>query len=232
MNITSLLITLAGIIIIIALYLMSRIAQNKLPKKHQSNIPDLKNKDGSHFTSILDDIPATDGSTPKTLPVQIQSRDKAVTKNQTNTTKEEISPQTIESADPQQHILFISAKSGAGLDGNSVQKTLMDNGLSLGDMNIYHYLTDVPGQTDKSSLFRVANGVDPWTLKEEDLRNKKLAGLSVVMLTPTKINNIKAMEIFIKVAKRLALDLDGVIKNQQQQELSLSDEKNMIKSIN
>lgn len=228
MNITSLLITLAGIIIIIALYLMSRIAQNKLPKENISNIPDMKNADGSSFTSVLDDIPASDGSTPKPLPVNPKTK---IEKNSSSVNEAEVIKK-VEPKKHEQHILFISAKSGLGLDGNAVKNALNNNGLTFGDMDIYHYLVDVPKQENQSSLFRVANGVDPWTLKESDLVNSKLAGLSVVLLTPTKINDIKAMEIFIKIAKKLSVELDGVIKNQQQQELSLDDEKNMIRSVN
>ncbi|MEE9328186.1 MAG: cell division protein ZipA C-terminal FtsZ-binding domain-containing protein [Cocleimonas sp.] len=215
MNISSILITIVGIIIIIALYLMSRIAQSKLPQEHNTRLPDLKDKNGNRFSSIQDDISATDGSTPKQKSSNITplKRAPATKKIDTNDNNQQI-------------ILFISAKEGSYLDGNSIQKSLTDNDLVLGENDIYHYFVEVfqndgralpPG---KSSLFRVANGIDPWTLKQKDLLNSQLAGLSLVMLLPTKIDDRKGFKIFIRIAQKLSKEINGTLKNQQQQELT------------
>jgi len=64
MDIVSILITLAGIIIMIALYIMGRISQNKLPKKQDNTIPRINDDYGAVTSSVLEDAPATDGSTP------------------------------------------------------------------------------------------------------------------------------------------------------------------------
>jgi len=230
MNISSILITIVGIIIIIALYLMSRIAQSKLPQEHSTQLPDLKDENGNKFTSVLDDIPARDGSTPKPKPATVSSINKNKPKTKTNVTKktgEKKKDKTNENQ--QQVILFISAKEDSILDGNTIQNSLTNNGLVLGENDIYHYYIEVfandgralpPG---KSSLFRVANGVEPWTLKKKDLLNRQLAGLSLVMLIPTKTDERKAIKTFISVAQELAKEINGVLKNQQQQVLTDKD---------
>ena len=242
MNITSLLITLAGIIFIFALYLMSRIAQSKLPKKQKPNIPDLKDNDGKPFSSILDDIPARDGSTPKSTDNPQQQADQTgasdVVSDNGTTDDESCQAQKNNNesdnvaGDKQinktlQHILFISAREGSQLDGNKVEKALLASGLTLGDKDIYHY--NMIANSQAISLFRVANGMEPWTLTHQDLDNKKLAGLSVVMTTPTKINDIKAMKTFINITKKIANSTDGIIKNQQQQLFTAENEQAMIK---
>ena len=216
MNITSLLITLAGIIIIVGLYLMSRISQSKQPQAQQTRIPNLKNEDGSKFSSVLEDIPARDGSTPKPAPMQ------KVTITNTQDETPPSNEQTNNANQSRQIILFISANDETGLDGNLVEKTLTTNKLELGDKDIYHYF--VENNASKSSLFRIANGTEPWTLTTNDLQDKKLAGLSIVMSLPTQIDDKKAIKLLISVSKDLSLKINGTLKNHNQQALTKKDE--------
>ncbi len=214
MDITSLIITFVGIIIILAIYIISRISRSKLPQAKTTRLPNLKNKDGSRFTSVLDDIPARDGITPN-----VKKPSAPAPANQEN--KDDAKP-----AEEKQHILFISPNSEKGLDGNLVTKVLKKNDLVLGDMDIYHYFTE-----SKTSLFRVANGVDPWTLTKEDLHNKELAGLSIVLLTPTEIDDAEAIKLFIAVSHKLSQEMNGVLKNQLQQVFTPKDEAQLLASL-
>lgn len=206
MNISSILITIVGIIIIIALYVLSRLGQSNMPNKETSLLPDIKDDNGDVFSSILDDIPASDGSTPI-------ANTTAPAKNST---------------EKQQLVLFISAanvnNNNQELDGDLIKQALLDNGLSLGDKDIYHYLIE-DKNTDQqfTSLFRIANGVEPWTLKDQDLDKKQLVGLSLVMLLPSVIENKAASNMFLEKADAITAQIDGILKNQQQQLLSAAD---------
>ena len=254
MNITSLLITLAGIIFIVALYIISRISHSKLPGKQTSRLPNLKDENGNLFTSVLDDIPARDGSTPKpdnivqdsntiqeneaeivdetSSELDDDSIDKATDKSVNQELDQEKETQSTNSEpEKRQHILFITARDDKGLDGQLVQQALKTNGLVLGDMDIYHYfpvMGDSYPESEKYSLFRVANGVSPWTLKPEDLINKKLAGLSIVMITPTKINDSEAISLFISLSEKICKQLGGVLKNPQQQLFTAKEKKDLL----
>jgi FtsZ-interacting cell division protein ZipA len=212
MDITSLIITFVGIIIILAIYIISRISRSKLPQAKTTRLPNLKNEDGTRFTSVLDDIPARDGSTPtaKKPPTPVKQDQKS----------------DAQPAKQKQHILFISPNNEAGLDGNLVAKVLKKNGLLLGDMDIYHYFSE-----SKTSLFRVANGVDPWTLTKEDLHNKELAGLSIVLLTPTEIDDADAIRLFLSTSHKLSQEMNGVLKNQLQQVFTPKDEAELLNSL-
>ena len=212
MDITSLIITFVGIIIILAIYIISRISRSKLPQAKTSQLPNLKNDDGTRFTSVLVDIPARDGSTPTTKKTPAPAK-----KDQKQNSK---------STKQKQHILFISPNNKAGLDGNLVAKVLKKNGLFLGDMDIYHYFSE-----SNASLFRVANGVDPWTLTKEDLHNKELAGLSIVLLTPTEIDDSDAIKLFISTSHKLSQEMNGVLKNQLQQVFTPKDETELLSSL-
>lgn len=224
MNITSILITIVGIIFIIALYLMSRISQSKFPKIQDTLLPDIKDENGDKFTSVLDDIPARDGSTPPPRPQPLQDTGNTGSASNTKTVEDKKTDSATNNQQTQ-IVLFISAKDGNGLDGKSIKQSLIRNGLSFGDKDIYHYLveTSINKQKVQNSLFRIANGIDPWTLTDNDLIDKKLPGLSVVMFIPAQSDNKESISILLQSVEKIASDVNGVIKNQQQQILTDKD---------
>ena len=236
MDITSLIITFVGIIILLALYIISRISGSKLPQVNTTRLPVLMNEDGSRFTSILDDIPARDGSTP-VPPKKIETEETAKTPPTTQENKtenvENKPNQDAKSGIQNQHILFISPKNETALNGNLVAKVLKNNGLVLGDMDIYHYFIDTQSnsENDKTSLFRVANGVAPWTLRKEDMHNKELAGLSIVLITPSAIDDSDAIKMFISISHKLSQEMNGILKNDLQKVFTPKDEARLLNLV-
>jgi len=228
MDITSLIITFVGIIIILALYIISRISRSKLPQEKAVRLPNLKNEDGTMFTSVLDDIPARDGYTPT-----VNSNPQKVAPNTAASTDEKGIPASSQkNADSQkQPILFISANDEAGLDGNLVAKVLKKNGLVFGEFDVYHYLVNIDNISEKTSLFRIANGVAPWTLTKDDLHNKKLAGLSIVLVMPCKIDQSEAVKAFVAISHKISIEVNGVLKNDQQQLFTPKDESLLLSSL-
>lgn len=228
MDITSLIITFVGIIIILALYIISRLSRSKLPQEKAVRLPTLKNEDGTKFTSILDDIPARDGYSPT-----VKNKPQNTTTEETITETKEKPPSSSEkNADSQkQPILFISSNDETGLDGNLVAKVLKKNGLVFGEYDVYHYLVNLENKPEKDSLFRIANGVAPWTLTKEDLHNKKLAGLSIVLVTPCKIDKSDAVKAFVAISHKISLEVNGVLKNSQQEVFTPKDESILFNSL-
>ena len=87
MNISSILITILGIIIILALYVMSRVSKNNIPKKDITKLPDIKDTEGKLFTSVLDDIPSSDIKETAKDSVKISSLASDDKKSETKTVK-------------------------------------------------------------------------------------------------------------------------------------------------
>jgi len=214
MNISSILITILGIIIILALYVMSRLGQNKVPQNNDTKLPEIKDADGNPFTSVLDDIPATDDSAKEK---DSSAKDTSIDED-TSQIKAEISKQQL--------VLFISAKDEKGLNGTLVKQTLIKNDLTLGDKDIYHY--NVDNNNKKNSLFRVANGVEPWTLTDKDLVDQQVVGISIVMLLPNIINNKEATKLFMSKADTITEQVNGILKNQKQEPLSPKDRSEIL----
>ncbi len=233
MDIISLLITIVGILIILGLYILGRLSRSKMPReKPVASIPKIIDDKGERFTSVLDDIPATDGSTPKPRPAPAMAR-VATTENTIETADkqqhaEKAKQQPQKAVAKKQHVLFISAKDAPGLDGNQIDKVLKRHGLQFGDMDIYHYYPE--GDTN-NSLFRVANGVKPWTLTQKDLKDKFIAGLSLLLVTPASIDNQQAIDTFVETAKLIANDLHGSLKNQSQQPFTEKDKKGFLQDM-
>lgn len=210
MNISSILITILGIIIILALYVMSRVGQKKVPHNNNTKIPDIKDANGDPFTSVLDDIPAKD--------VSITSQE---TSSETTSSMTENKSGIKTEINKQQLVLFISAKDEHGLEGTLVKKALLENDLTLGEKDIYHY--NLVKNKQKNSLFRVANGVEPWTLTDKDLIDQQVVGISIVMLLPNIINNKEATQLFLNKADAITKQVNGVLKNQHQELINAED---------
>jgi len=235
MDIISLLITIAGILIILGLYILGRLSRSKMPKEQPvASVPRIIGDEGERFTSVLDDIPATDGSTPKPVPNQTEAdtKNKAAMDTRTKSKKpaDKIQKKQVSKA---QHVLFISSNDTKGLDGNLIDKVLTQHGLQFGEMDIYHYHLDdsLNNHESNNSLFRVANGVEPWTLSQNDLKDKFIPGLSLLLVTPTPIDDKQAIDTFISTAKRIANDLNGKLKNQSQQLFTEKDKAGFLESI-
>jgi len=215
MNIVSILITLAGIIAILALYIMSKLSQQKQPKDQVIIIPKIHDDDGHLMSSILDDIPATDGSTPPPIVIEAEETD------------DEPVEKIIEE---RQIILFIAATDEKGIAGDDIPTVLEKHKLHFGEMDIFHYT--MPSEKGGTiSLFRIANGVKPWTLVPDDLMGTYTPGLSIILQLPSPVNDHAAVELFIAHAEGIAKDLGAQLKNSQQENFSKEDKEALLLSV-
>lgn len=216
MNTVSILITLAGIIAILALYVVSKWSQQKQPRDKVIIIPKIHNDDGHLVSSVLGDFAAADGSTP---PPIIKPKKKKKPPKSAKKTNEE-----------RQVVLFIAALDEAGIDGNRIPAVLEKHNLQFGEMDIYHYLLDMKKQKN-ISIFRVANGVKPWTLVPSELKNTVTPGLSIILQLPSVTDDHAVMELFISRAEGIAIDLDAQLKNARQKNFSAIDKKELLFSV-
>ena len=216
MDIVSILITVALVILMIAFYIMGRMSQNKLPKEHDKSIPRINDDYGEVTSSIMEDLPATDGSTP----VVVESEPEFV--------EEDIS-EVKSAVTPRQIVLFIAAKEGKMLSGDKILETLPKYQMVFGEMDLFHYpITDNGGP---SKLFSIANGVEPWTLNPKDLAGSETPGLSIMMQLPSPIDDRDAIEILVSTTQLISQDIDGELKNDSQKIFSKQDAEALMASL-
>lgn len=207
MELVSLIIMGLGLLALAAIYIVSRISRQDLPKKRDEPVPLLRDADGVEISSVLDDVPARDGKRPT-----------ANARNLADVMADKTKPldQDESSLLPPQLILFIAATTETGFEGEEVLNALEKAHLSFGEMNIFHRLI----RTEKGatvSLFSVANGVKPWTLIPEELEQQTTPGLSLILNLPAPVANNLAIQDFLRTAEQITADLHGVLKNEDQQ---------------
>ncbi|CAA6826764.1 MAG: Cell division protein ZipA [uncultured Thiotrichaceae bacterium] len=217
-----------GLIVLIGLFLMSRVftrTYNPVDSKHK--IPLYTDDNGKELSSIKADFPAKDGGSSNKPTINASFKDATVSQTgpitsiqneklpTEKTEKQEKKPQIAK-----QYVLFISAPENQELDGSAILQAMSKQNLSFGDMDIFHYLIN----DSQDSLFRVANGVAPWTLVPDELANSVTPGLSVIFETPVPLEIKTALQTFITVSRQLADTLGANLLNQQQEVFTERDE--------
>ena len=144
----SIIIMLLGMAVLVALYFMSRASRKIIPKE-DAHIHAIRDEEGRLASSIRNDTPSTDMSMEEAQEIKAAVIQKAVKKTQL--------------------VLFIaSLDEESGINGNKLVNVMTNIGLEYGDMDLFHRLA----KTNKGhvSVYAIANGVAPWTLKPDDLR--------------------------------------------------------------
>jgi cell division protein ZipA len=220
MELVSLVIMGLGIIALIAIFFLSRASQPKSIRKRDETVNAVRNPSGVEMTSVLHDNPARDGKRPSAQARNLSHDMLGETAVGTTFAPETPVPDKLATVLPTQLVLFVASDEVGGFDGERVLVALQNNELSFGDMGIFHRLVLTP--TGEQALFSVANGVKPWTLIPEDLVEASTPGLSLILNLPAPIPTQEAVHNFLHTAENLTQELDGVLKDQQQQIFTLA----------
>lgn len=220
MELVSLIIMVLGLVALVAIYVISRVSRRNLPQKRDETVPVLRDADGEERSSVLDDVPARDGKRPS--PNAREMSDVMMSgvagKPEQPKAGSTAAPPKSQEALPPQIVLFVAAEFEEGFAGNNVLKALDNAGLAFGEMEIFHRV--ILTENGEANLFGVANGVKPWTLVPDEMAKQSTPGLSMILNLPSPINDSDAIHDFLRTAERLAADLGGVLKNQEQQPIT------------
>ncbi|MGB3917249.1 cell division protein ZipA C-terminal FtsZ-binding domain-containing protein [Thiothrix litoralis] len=215
MELVSLIIMVLGLAALVGIYVISRVSRQHSPQKRDENIPVLRDADGNELSSVCDDVAARDGKRPS---ANARDMSDVMMSNVSGKSKGVHQPIADAVALPPQLVLFIAADIEAGFSGEEVLRALDNAGLSFGDMDIFHrFVLSAQGET---SLFSVANGVKPWTLVPEELVMQTTPGLSMILNLPSQIDDGDAINDFLLTAERLTADLNGILKDHNQQPIT------------
>ena len=115
--------------------------------------------------------------------------------------------------------LHVVAEEGHAFAGSETWKFLLAARLRYDDMKIF---SKYDGNRDRAEpVFRVANLVNPGTFDSDDIDGLHIPGISLFMLLPTPIDNMRAFEQMLTVARRFAETFDGRLLDSRRQELTL-----------
>lgn len=208
MELVSIIIMLLGIAVLVALYFMSRNTQNSLPKDKEIKIQAVRDERGRLASSIKEDS----GYTGQPTPTSATSENHFVTARKA---QEEM-----------QLALFIAARNADGLDCDRLLFVFDELGLEYGEMSLFHRM--VLTEHGETSLYKIANGVEPWTLNPDDIRGQFIPGLSAILDLPSAVDDQEAIEDFVLVCQKVAEVMNADLKNAHQEIFSDADRHSML----
>lgn len=100
-------------------------------------------------------------------------------------------------------VLNIMSPKGHVFTGEGIHAVMTSAGLTHGDHQIYHYVTD------GLATFSIANAIEPGFFDLSQLNSISTPGLAVFMQLPGPVECRKALETVLEVSKRLADALSG-----------------------
>ena len=100
-------------------------------------------------------------------------------------------------------VLNIMSPQGYVFTGEGIHPVMTSAGLTHGEHKIYHYMQD------GSSIFSIANAVEPGFFELSRLRSISTPGLAIFMQLPGPVECRKALDTLLEVSKRLADALSG-----------------------
>jgi cell division protein ZipA len=121
---------------------------------------------------------------------------------------------------PNTIILQIRAAQGKRFMGYELLQTLLTNGLSFGEMNIFHCYESPHAKGP--TLFSIAAATPKGTFEINNMGAFSCIGLVVFMRIKEDRQQLNAFDLMLDTAKQLADDLGGEIFDAQQQPLTLS----------
>jgi cell division protein ZipA len=105
--------------------------------------------------------------------------------------------------------LYVKAPPGVPFRGNFLMEAMDKAGLAFGDMQIFHYLENHNGR--QHALFSVANMVEPGTFNPQAMDNFSTRGLVMFLQLPAPFDAIRAFDSMIAAARSLATSLEGIM---------------------
>jgi len=108
-------------------------------------------------------------------------------------------------------VVNVMSREGDEFSGDDLLKSLVDNGLVFGEMNIFHLYASQ--DNEDLVLFSVANILRPGTFDLYNMHEFSTIGISLFLSLPTGVNNLEAFENMIRSAKRICETLDGLLKD-------------------
>jgi FtsZ-interacting cell division protein ZipA len=115
-------------------------------------------------------------------------------------------------------VLYILARASSHLAGDKINSAAQANGLSFGEMNIFHRLDD-----NGQSMFGMANMVEPGSFDPESMFDLETSGLTMFMKRSDTDNNIAIFEDMLECAYHISEMLGAQLCNQRRQPLTQSD---------
>lgn len=110
-------------------------------------------------------------------------------------------------------VIHVMAERGHLFEGAALKQALLDHGLRLGDMNIFHYPLVDADDNSVDSAFSCINSIEPGTFNLATMDSMATPGVSFFLALPGPSRPVKALETMYAVARSLVDELGGELKD-------------------
>ncbi len=111
-------------------------------------------------------------------------------------------------------VINLEAPKGQYFSGEIVFKMLLDNGLRLGDMDVFHYACS--GEKHKKDvLFSVVNGLEPGTFNLTTIRDEHFSVLTFIMPLPGSEKPVDVFKTMLHTIDLMSCELKANISDEQ-----------------
>lgn len=236
-----LILILAGLLIVLAIYLFGRRQEQKSSDRDlvesstekSASSPATDDWDSLSF-STLDSDPLDDNTSPLLATLREGARaqrqkleDAALDSLKLSSTEDNIEELSLTGSDEVREqdeqgrewfvVLTVMANEGNRFQGETIHKALHEADMHFGEMDIYH---DYAAGTEGVSLTSIANILEPGSLKPDEQDKLETPGLLMLLRLPTILDGREALDRMLGIAKELADKLDGHVCDQQRHLLS------------
>lgn len=128
------------------------------------------------------------------------------------------SPQPVAIAQEQLLIISVMAGSDRSFEGGLLRAAFAHNGLEYHKQGIFQRLVDCDER--RRPVFGVANIVQPGVFDSADLEGLSTPGITLYLQLPAPVDALEAFDDFVTTSERLAVELGGELRDEQQNILS------------
>jgi cell division protein ZipA len=114
--------------------------------------------------------------------------------------------------------LYVVARRPATFRGESIRRAAEGVNLEYGDMQIFSRIIERNGR--RLILFSLANAVKPGTFDEDAMQDLTTPALAIFMQLPGPLEGLKAFNAMLDCAQRLAVELDAELQDETHSALS------------
>ncbi|NNG11961.1 MAG: cell division protein ZipA, partial [Halobacteria archaeon] len=187
---------LAGIIIVLGIYLYSRLQG----RRSSSHLPAERSfmETDSRIDPLFDDV-----GDKGDVDAELEGLSQLIVEDMPLQNHEAPAPTTaapLEMTMPDKVVtLYVKAPAGVPFRGSLLMEAMGKAGLAFGDMQIFHYLENHNGRD--RVLFSVANMVEPGTFNPQAMDDFSTRGLVLFLQLPAPFDAIKAFDAMVSAAR-------------------------------
>ena len=144
------------------------------------------------------------------VPARISRKEQRPARRQREAPRQDALDVVVEAEDKEILAINVLARGDNRFSGSDLWAAFQRNGLTFGDMNIFHRLNAVT----RTPQFSVANAIEPGTFDLSNMESMKTPGACLFLRLPGPSEPAAVFDDMLRVARDIGQSLDGELKDE------------------